>query len=213
MTKPGLKPKLDIESGPFILPPLPYDEGALAPIISARTVGLHYGKHHKGYVDKLNDLVKDTPFATMSLEEVVENTAGQAKHSKIFNNAAQAWNHAFYWNSLSPDASMPGAALGKAIDRDFGGMDTLKKHLVALATDHFASGWAWLIVQDKKLALIDTPDAHTPMTEGATCLLTIDVWEHAYYLDRQNVRKDYVAGVVDRLLNWTAASANFDKTL
>ena len=196
--------------GPFLLPPLPYDEGALAPAISARTLSFHYGKHHKGYVEKLNTLVKGTPFADMTLDEVVRKTAVDKSKTDIFHNAAQAWNHAFYWNSLAPEPSQPSAALREAIERDFGDIDELKAALAKTATDHFASGWAWLIAKGKTLSVVDTSDAATPMADGATCLLTIDVWEHAYYLDCQNERKAYVKAVIERLLNWKFASANFE---
>jgi len=197
--------------GPFALPPLPFALSALAPAISARTLKFHYGKHHKGYVDKLNELVGDTPFAEMSLEEVVKATAQDSAQTKIFNNAAQAWNHTLYWNSLSPTRTRPSTALKQAIERDFGDLDALKKKLAKTAIDHFASGWAWLIVKNGELQVVDTSDAETPLADGATCLLTVDVWEHAYYLDRQNERKAYVEAVTANLLNWKFASACFER--
>lgn len=199
-------------AGPFVLPPLPFALNALTPLISARTLKFHYGKHHKGYVDKLNELVQGTPFADMPLDEVVKQTAHDADTVEIFHNAGQAWNHALYWNSLSPARSRPSAALKQAIERDFSGMYEFKKKLAKVATAHFASGWAWLIAKNGKLQVLDTPDADTPMADGATCLLTIDVWEHAYYLDRQNERKAYVEAVIDGLLNWKFASATFETT-
>jgi len=199
-------------SGPFSLPPLPYEDTALAPAISARTLKFHYGKHHRGYVDKLNKLVKETPYEDMTLEDVVKATAGKTSKAEIdiYHNAAQAWNHAFYWNSLSPKRSQPSAALKSAIARDFGDLDALKEKLSKVATDHFASGWAWLVVKGGKLAVLETGDADTPMAAGVRCLLTVDVWEHAYYLDRQNERKAYVEAVMEGLLNWKFASANFE---
>ena len=197
--------------GPFTLPPLPYALTALAPAISARTLRFHHGKHHKAYVDKLNELVADTPFAAMTLEEIVKKTAHDPAQAALFHNAGQAWNHAFYWNCLTPQTTRPSAALKAAIARDFGDMKTFKDKLAKTATEHFGSGWAWLIAKNKKLSIVDTSDADTPLEDGAVCLLTVDVWEHAYYLDRQNERKAYVAAVVEGLLNWSFAAANFDK--
>ncbi len=209
MTSPTLKSAA--AAGPFTLPALAYAEDALAPIVSARTLSFHYGKHHNGYVDKLNELVAGTPFADLSLEEVVKETAKDKANAKIFNNAAQAWNHDLYWKSLSPKPTGPSGALRKAIEASFGNIENLKTELTNAAVNHFASGWAWLVAKNNKLVIVDTHDAHTPLEEGATCLLTVDVWEHAYYLDRQNDRKAYVKAVVDGLLNWDFASANFEK--
>jgi Fe-Mn family superoxide dismutase len=199
-----------ISKPPFTLPPLPYDENALAPAISARTLGFHHGKHHKTYIDKTNELVKGKPFAGMALDEIVRKTVDDAAEKQLFNNAAQAWNHAFYWNSLSPEATQPSAALQAAIDRDCAGMEALKSKLEEIATDHFASGWAWLTLTDGVLETVASHDGDTPMAHGATCLLAIDVWEHAYYLDYQNDRKKYVKAVVGDLLNWDFASQNFE---
>ncbi len=199
-----------ISKPPFTLPPLPYDEQALAPAISARTLAFHHGKHHKAYIDKTNELVKGKHFAGMALDEIVRQTADDAAEKQLFHNAAQAWNHAFYWDSLSPDTTCPSSALQKAIDRDCAGMDALKDQLEKIATDHFASGWAWLILKNGALEVVDSHDGDTPMTRGATCLFAIDVWEHAYYLDYQNERKAYVKAVVGDLLNWDFASKNFE---
>jgi Fe-Mn family superoxide dismutase len=211
LDKPTAKTKVKEGSGPFSLPSLLYDQDALAPVISARTLAFHHGKHHKGYIDKLNKLVEGTPFAGMTLDEVVKQTAGRKDKADIFNNAAQAWNHAFYWRSLSPKPTKPGAALAAAVTRDFGDLETLNAEFRKKATGHFASGWAWLVLKDKNLKVVDTADADTPLTSGGACLLTIDAWEHAYYLDRQNDREAYVKAVVDKLLNWDFASANFTK--
>lgn len=197
------------DSAPFNLPALPYSADALAPVISARTLEYHYGKHHKGYVDKLNDLVKGTPFAERSLTDIVAETYGDDDNKKIFNNAAQIWNHTFYWNSLSPAKTAPSVELEKRLMNDFGSLEAFKNELKQKAIDHFGSGWAWLIYEGGKLKVKDTGDADTPMASGAVCLLTIDVWEHAYYLDYQNVRKDHVDAVVEKLLNWDFASQNF----
>ncbi|MGE3476883.1 MAG: superoxide dismutase [Rhodospirillaceae bacterium] len=199
----------DLTHGPFTLPPLPFAEDALAPVISAKTLSFHHGKHHKGYVDKLNELVKDTAFADMALEEIVAATHGDDKSKKIFNNAAQVWNHSFYWNCLSPKATQPSKDLGDAIARDFGSLEALKKELKAKSTDHFGSGWGWLVIEGGKLKVTDTRDAETPLAAGAHGLLTVDVWEHAYYLDYQNARKDHVDALVEKLLNWDFASRNF----
>jgi Fe-Mn family superoxide dismutase len=200
----------DSAAGLFSLPPLPYAYDALVPAISARTLKFHHGKHHKAYINKLNGLIKGTPLANLTLEQIIRQTAGKTAHRKIFNNAAQAWNHSFYWSSLSPKATKPGKELQAAIDRDFGDMAALKEKLLVTATDHFASGWAWLVQKGRKLEVTDTHDAATPFVDGARCLLVIDVWEHAYYLDRKNDRKAYVKAVIDSLLNWKFASANFN---
>jgi Fe-Mn family superoxide dismutase len=203
----------DAATAPFELPPLPYDDDALAPVISAQTVQFHFGKHHKGYVDTLNKLVKGTPFAQMSLEEIIAETCGDEDNKKIFNNAAQIWNHTFYWNSLSPEQTMPGAALGEAIVRDFGSFEKLKAEIVVRAVDRFGSGYVWLTAEGQKLSLRDTPNADTPKASDTPCLLTIDVWEHAYYLDYHNARNDHVEAVVEKLLNWDFASQNFTNCL
>jgi Fe-Mn family superoxide dismutase len=188
---------------------LPYDEDALAPDISARTLRFHHGKHHKAYIDKTNALVANTAFAALSLEDVVRKTVDDPAQKALFNNAAQAWNHAFYWNSISPTPGTPSEALAAAIARDFGSTDALAAALAKKGTEHFGSGWAWLVVQGNTLAVVDTHDGDTPMAHGIPCLLALDVWEHAYYLDHQNDRKTYAESVTKRLLNWTFASANF----
>jgi superoxide dismutase, Fe-Mn family len=198
-----------VESPSVALPPLPYDQGALAPVISANTLSFHYGKHHKTYVDTLNKMIVGTEFADMPLEEIVRATARQSEHVAIFNNAAQAWNHTFYWKSLRPKGGgEPPAQLKSLMQDSFGGVEQCKKELSKAAVGQFGSGWAWLVQDGGKLKIIKTPDAKTPMTEGAKCLLTIDVWEHAYYLDYQNRRVDYVNALIDRLANWEFAAEN-----
>ncbi len=192
---------------PFTLPPLPFADTALAPVISANTLGFHYGKHHKAYVDNLNKLVAGTDFADMDLETVVKKAGGNAG---VFNNAAQIWNHTFYWHSLSPKGGAPSGKLADAIGA-YGGLDKLKADLGDAAKTQFGSGWAWLVSENGKLAVQKTGNADTPMARGVKCLLTIDVWEHAYYLDYQNRRPDYVAAVIDKLLNWNFAGENFAK--
>ena len=188
---------------------LPYPQKALAPHISADTIKLHYGAHHKSYVDKVNAAVRSGPLANASLNEIV--IASNGRDQELFDSAAQAWNHGFYWHSMTPDDTGPSDALKEAIIRDFGSLAAVKAALAKAAEAHFASGWAWLVADKGKLAVISTADADTPITGKANPLLTIDVWEHAYYLDRQNKRPDYVKGVTGALLNWTFASENFDR--
>jgi superoxide dismutase, Fe-Mn family len=197
---------------PFVLSPLPYDEGALAPAISARTVSFHYGKHHKTYVETLNKLVQGTRYADMKLEQVVRTTAGRdtEKEKKIFNNAGQVWNHDFYWRSLSPRASKPGGRLLQAIERDFGGLDVLLKQFAEAGQEQFGSGWAWLVSSGGKLSIAKTGNALDPMARHTNCLLTVDVWEHAYYLDYRNERAKYLQAALDKL-NWDFATENLEK--
>ena len=200
--------KVESVSG-YLLPPLPYADNALGPVISANTIGFHYGKHHKAYVDNLNKLVTGTEFAGMPLEKVIAGAAGKADKTAIFNNAAQAWNHAFYWLSLKPNGGgEPSAALKQKIEASFGSVDACKKEMAAAATSQFGSGWAWLVQDGGKLAVIKTGNADLPLTKGLKPLLTIDVWEHAYYLDYQNRRADYVNAVLDKLINWSFAAEN-----
>jgi Fe-Mn family superoxide dismutase len=194
-------------SGPFTLPPLPWDEAALDPVISARTMQFHYGKHHKTYVDKLNELVAGTRYAEMPLERVVMESAKSEADKKIFNNAAQAWNHTFFWNALKPGGGgKPSGEAASAIDAAFGSHDDFKKKFAEAAVNQFGSGWAWLVFKDGKLAITSTSNAGTPIAEGTTPLLTIDVWEHAYYLDYQNKRPDFANAVIDKLVNWDFAN-------
>ncbi len=193
---------------PIALPPLPWAENSLAPVISAQTIAFHYGKHHKGYVENLNKLVAGTPLADLSLEAIIKESFAQSK-TAIFNNAAQVWNHSFYWHSLKPNGGgePPAALRDKMIDA-FGGVAECKKALAEAAMSQFGSGWAWLVAEGGKLKVIRTPNAETPLTGPAKPLLTIDVWEHAYYLDYQNRRADYVQAVLDKLINWEFALQN-----
>jgi Fe-Mn family superoxide dismutase len=196
-------------TAPFSLPPLPYADTALDPVITANTLSFHYGKHHKAYIDNLNKLVAGTPLAEQSLEKIVTSTAGVADKVGIFNNAAQHWNHSFYWKSLRPNGGgEPPAALKLKIDAAFGSVEALKKELLAAATGQFGSGWAWLVEDGGKLAVTKTANADLPLTKGQKALLTIDVWEHAYYLDFQNRRPDHVTAVLDKLINWGFAAEN-----
>lgn len=193
----------------YALPPLPYAQDALEPVISANTISFHYGKHHKGYVDNLNKLVIGSEFAGMPLEKIIAETASKADKVTIFNNASQAWNHTFYWNSLSPKGGgEPPAALKKMIEVSFGTVDACKKELASAATTQFGSGWAWLVLDGDKLKVIKTGNADSPLTKGMKPILTIDVWEHAYYLDYQNRRVDYVNAVLEKLINWSFAADN-----
>lgn len=203
---------MDIE-----LKKLPYAESALEPVISANTVSFHYGKHHAGYVKTLNGLIKDTRYDGMSLEEIVKASSADGNvavvnNVAVFNNAAQIWNHTFYWETLAPEGKggEPPSELKLAMESAFGSVDACKAALVDAAVRRFGSGWAWLVAQDGKLAVVSTANAETPLTQsGVKPLAVVDVWEHAYYLDWQNRRADYAKAIVDRLFDWGAISARF----
>jgi Fe-Mn family superoxide dismutase len=199
-----------IEStAPHILQSLPYADNALEPVISAKTIGFHYGKHHKGYVDNLNKLIAGTEFADLPLEKIITKTAGKADKTAIFNNAAQTWNHTFYWKSMRlKGGGEPPTALKQKIAASFGSVDACKKELSTAAMAQFGSGWVWLVLDGDKLKVVKTSNADVPLTTGIKPLLTIDVWEHAYYLDYQNRRADYVNAVLDKLINWDFAADN-----
>jgi Fe-Mn family superoxide dismutase len=198
-----------LTSPAITLPPLPYEQNALQPVISADTLSFHYGKHHKTYVDTLNKLITGTEFSDMLLEKIVRATAGQPDETAIFHNAAQAWNHAFYWKSLKPSGGGdPPAVLKRLMEASFGSVEACKKELQQAAVEQFGSGWAWLVQDGTKLKIVKTGDADTPLTQGSKPLLTIDVWEHAYYLDYQNRRVDYVKALIDKLANWEFAAQN-----
>ena len=193
----------------FELPALPYAQDALEPHISANTLSFHYGKHHNTYVVNLNNLTKDTPLADKSLEDVVKAVAGDASKAGVFNNAAQVWNHTFYWNSMKPGGGgAPSGALAAKIDEAFGSFDKFKEEFKAAAVGQFGSGWAWLVLDGGALKIVKTGNADTPIAHGQTPLITCDVWEHAYYLDFQNRRPDYVQAFLDNLVNWDFAAAN-----
>ena len=192
-----------------VLPPLPYAENALEPVITANTMSFHYGKHHKGYVDNLNKLIAGTEYAGQSLEKIITGTAGKPEKTAIFNNAAQTWNHTFYWKSMNPNGGgEPPAALKKRIEAAFGSVEACKKELANAAVSQFGSGWAWLVLDGSVLKVVKTANADDPLTTTMKPLLTIDVWEHAYYLDCQNRRPDYVNAVLDKLINWEFALQN-----
>jgi Fe-Mn family superoxide dismutase len=187
----------------FNLPPLPYPEDALEPVISAETLALHHGKHHKKYVDTMNQLLASSEARGSSLEDVVRSSQG-----KLFNNAAQAWNHDFYWHSLTPHAAAPSATMRRRLEHDFGTFESFLDKFAAAANGQFGSGWAWLIDKDGKLQVVATANADTPMAHGVRCLLTLDVWEHAYYVDYRNQRERYVKAVLEQRLNWEFAEKN-----
>ena len=186
------------------LPPLPFEKHALEPVISAETLEYHYGKHHQAYVDNLNKLTEAAPYEGMDLEEIILKFDGP-----VFNNAAQVWNHTFYWNGLSAAGGGPEGALLAAINRDFGSLAALKEQLTAAASTQFGSGWAWLVLEGAQLKVTKTGNADLPMKHGQTALWTLDVWEHAYYIDYRNARPKYVSAVLDQLMNWRAIAANY----
>lgn len=193
----------------FALPPLPYAEDALAPVISAHTLSLHHGKHHQAYVTKLNELTTGTEFEGQTLERIILATSGRSDHADLFNNAAQAWNHRFYWSSLRPKGGgQPTATLAAGIEAAFGSMEAFRQQFAAAAVKQFASGWAWLVADGPALKIVTTANAELPLTRGQAPLLTIDVWEHAYYVDYENRRADYVQAVIAELLNWEFAAEN-----
>lgn len=194
---------------PIVLPPLPYAQDALAPVISANTLSFHYGKHHKAYVDNLNKLIAGTELEGASLEQIIAAAAGKADKAGIFNNAAQVWNHTFYWKSMKKGGGgKPSGDLAGRIDAAFGSFDNFKKEFANAAVTQFGSGWAWLVAEGGAVKLVKTANAETPIIKGQKPLLTIDVWEHAYYLDYQNRRPDHVNAVIDQLLNWDFAAEN-----
>ena len=189
----------------FELPPLPYAKNALAPTISEETIEYHYGKHHQTYVTNLNNLVKGSEFEAMGLEDIVRESSGG-----VFNNAAQVWNHTFYWNCLKPGGGgAPTGALAAAIDKAFGSFAAFKEKFSSSAVGNFGSGWTWLVKNaDGSLEVVNTSNAGTPMTSGNTALLTCDVWEHAYYVDYRNARAKYVESLWG-LVNWEFVAKNF----
>ncbi|MDB5219180.1 MAG: Superoxide dismutase [Myxococcaceae bacterium] len=191
----------------FTLPELPYAKDALSPHISAETLEYHHGKHHKAYVDKLNELLAGKPEASKSLEEVIMSSEGP-----VFNNAAQIWNHTFYWSSMkAKGGGEPTGDLAAAITRDFGGFDKFKTEFTQAGITQFGSGWAWLVLEGGKLKVTKTPNADLPMKHGQKALLTMDVWEHAYYIDYRNARPKYIETFLTSLANWDFALENLKK--
>ena len=193
----------------FELPSLPYADTALEPYYSAKTFSFHHGKHHKAYVDNLNKLLPGSPFENSTLEEIIMAVAGDATKAGFFNNAAQVWNHTFFWNCMKPGGGgAPSGALAAKIDAAFGSYEKFAEQFKAAAVGRFGSGWAWLVLDGGELKIMSTPNAETPMTGGKKALLTVDVWEHAYYLDFQNRRPDFVQTFLDQLVNWDFVAAN-----
>ncbi|SRR5579875_3885639 len=192
----------------FELPALPYPKNALAPHISAETLEYHHGKHHAAYVKRLNELLGDSKDGQRSLEEIIKS----AKPGALFNNAAQHWNHSFYWHCMSPDAGKPAGKLADAIIKSFQSVDKLKEQFNEAAAGHFGSGWAWLVVADGKLQIETTHDADLPLAHGRFAVMTCDVWEHAYYIDYRNARAKYLESFWN-VVNWDFACANYEKAL
>lgn len=193
----------------FTLPELPYATNALEPHMSAETLNFHHGKHHKAYVDKLNELIKDTPLAEKSLEEIILATASDDSKKPVFNNAAQVWNHTFFWNCMKPNGGgAPSGALADKINASFGSLDAFKSKFKEAGMTQFGSGWAWLVLDGDKLDIMKTANADLPLAHGKKALLTCDVWEHAYYLDYQNRRPDFITTFLDKLVNWEFVAKN-----
>ena len=191
----------------FILPPLPFEKSALAPHLSAETLEFHHGKHHKAYVENLNKLLEGKPEANNSLEDIIQSSEGG-----VFNNAAQVWNHTFYWRSIKPNGgSQPTGDLLDAIQRDFGSVEKFKELFTEAGVTQFGSGWVWLVVDKGKLAITKTSNADLPLKHGQRALLTMDVWEHAYYIDYRNMRPKYIETFLKNLVNWDFALENLGK--
>jgi len=199
------------DRAPFELPSLPYDKAALEPHMSAETFSYHHEKHHQTYVTNLNNLVSGTSFETQTLPEIIRNTAGDNENVGVFNNAAQIWNHTFYWNSMKPSGGgEPQGELLEQINKDFGSYDKFKEEFKKAGATQFGSGWAWLVWKNGSLQVMKTANADLPMAHGAEALMTADVWEHAYYIDYRNKRPDYLAVFLDKLVNWDFAGHNFN---
>lgn len=196
----------------FTLPDLPYAANALEPYMSANTFSFHHDKHHAAYVNNLNNLIKDTELADKSLEEIIKASFKDSSKVGVFNNAAQVWNHTFFWNSMKPGGGgTPSGSLADKINADFGSFDKFKEEFKNAAATQFGSGWAWLLLDNGTLKVSKTPNAENPLAHGQTALLTLDVWEHAYYLDYQNKRPDFIATFLDHLVNWDFAAENLSK--
>lgn len=193
----------------FTLPALPYAKDALAPYINSTTLDFHYDKHHQTYLTNLNKLLEGTPLANETLDSVIQKSAGKADMVGTFNNAAQVWNHTFYWHSMKPaGGGKPTGPVAQKLEADFGSYDKFAEELKNAGLTQFGSGWAWLVLKDNKLQITKTGNADTPMVHGMKPLLTVDVWEHAYYLDYQNRRGDYLDAFIAHLINWDFVNAN-----
>ncbi|MCB0327155.1 MAG: superoxide dismutase [Bdellovibrionales bacterium] len=194
----------------YELPKLPWEDNALDPYISSNTIGFHYGKHHQGYVTKYNAAIEGTEYADQPLEQVIQNTYGKADKKGIYNNAAQIWNHTFYWHSLSPKGGQaPTGRVKDAIEKSFGSYEEFKTKFAAQAGSLFGSGWTWLVQNGSQLEIVQTSNADTPLTDSnQKALMTLDVWEHAYYLDYQNKRPEYIDVFLDKLVNWEFVNQN-----
>lgn len=193
----------------FELPALPFAEDALEPYYSARTLSFHHGKHHKAYVDNLNKLIAGTDLESKTLEEIIQVAAADPSKGGIFNNAAQIWNHTFFWHCMKPGGGgKPAGELAARIDAAFGGYEKFAEQFKAAAVGRFGSGWGWLVLEGGELKIVSTPNAETPLAKGQKALLTVDVWEHAYYLDYQNRRPDFVQAFLDHLVNWDFVAEN-----
>ena len=198
----------------FTLDPLPFDKSALEPHMSAKTLELHHDKHHATYVKKLNELIAGSKLEGQTLEQIILATARKSAKAKIFNNAAQTWNHAFFWKCLKAGGGgKPDGRLAERIEADLGGFEAMKKKFSQVAADQFGSGWAWLVLDKGKLAVIGTGNADLPLAHQKQALLTLDVWEHAYYVDYQNRRPDFITAFLDHLVNWDFAAANLETYL
>jgi len=193
----------------FELPPLPYSENALEPYTSAKTISFHYGKHHKTYVDNLNKAAAGTDLEGQPLEQVIRTVAGDPKRVAVFNNAAQVWNHSFFWSCMKPSGGgRPQGDVAKRIETAFGSYEKFAEQFKAAAVGRFGSGWGWLVDEGGTLKIVSSSNADTPMVSRQKALLTVDVWEHAYYLDYQNRRPDFVQAFLDHLVNWDFVAAN-----
>lgn len=199
---------------PLDLAPLPYPVDGLEPVISGRTLSFHHDKHHRAYLESLSKLIVGSELADLRLDQIVTATAARSDRVSIFNNAAQAWNHGFYWNCLKPNGGgEPPSTLKRKMEWAFGSVEGCKKALVNCGVSQFGSGWAWLVLDGNQLRVLKTENANDPLPQGLTPLLTIDVWEHAYYLDYQNKRADHVNAVIDKLANWEFAAENLEKAM
>ncbi|MBN1603481.1 MAG: superoxide dismutase [Chitinispirillaceae bacterium] len=209
MNEPGKNVLKDLP--PFKLPPLPYAQDALQPVISSSTISFHYLKHHQKYINTTNEIISGTAFEKSTLEQIIKSTAQESQYQKLYNNAGQTFNHWFYWNSMKPSGGgIPQGATGAAITRSFGSFDSFAKELFNTSSKLFGSGWTWLVKDNSgSLKIINTANGDTPLTMGLTPLITIDLWEHAYYLDYQNKRDEYALSVINKCLNWEFADINF----